>query len=153
MNLTRIKALDLRPDWIKIHEKSVEAHRAQEAELDKMWNWPSAPLFVQHRHIEVTITADTTEFRRSLADLAKTFSFMGYNPAHELSYARLALQQMVATKQLREWHPVLSVPVQGGSLLWKPWGRWNIAENWWVYGLVMFVAYVIGVLLGSYPWH
>lgn len=146
MEMTRIAALDLRsPDVIEEQRQAADG-LAQLAALDKMWDWPSVPLFIARRHIEVKITADTTEFMRVLREAAQNYIFnFGFNPAHERQHALMAIQQMHYAHTLGE-------TVQGGVLFWTPRTRWNLYDNWPVYCLAVGLALLVGLIVGSWPW-
>lgn len=128
--MSLIDQLDLRSDEVKAAEVLADAEARKNLALDKMWRWPQAPLFVQRRHIEVTIVADTSEFTHQMA-LARRLVSQTWNDYYS-NY---------------EWPTV-----QGGAIIWNPRTRWNMPENWPVYSLVLGLALLVGMLVGTWPW-
>lgn len=50
------------------------------------------------------------------------------------------------------WANTLMDGLQGGALIWRPWSRWNMPDNWHIYCLAIGTSVLVGLLIGGYPW-
>lgn len=126
--MTRIDQLDLRPEAMILAMQIAEGNERIERALDKMWDWPHAPWFVLRRHIDVTITADTAALNEALA--------------------RINWVTLLTAKTWDDYyHWTFGETVQGGSITWNLWGRWNLRENWPIYliAIALVIYFCIGV--------
>lgn len=144
MTQSRIESLDLRSSETIEAERIQAAKDAQARTLDRMWDFPAFPAKVDdfiktgivpkwsRRTLEVTITFDAVDFQDRMERI------------------KLALEHLAVNTQVKIHDPFNFPTVQGGSLLWKPWTRWNLPDNWPIYCLAAGLSILIGLIVGTH---